>query len=76
MIWDSMKCIWFLLTKYVDRREVTCCLEDSKNTICSRYQSRIHGEMKSLAPVHGKPSGTILVPLSLSIVNVVSSVSL
>jgi len=76
MIWDSMKCIRFLLTKYVDGREATCCLEDTKNTICSRCQSRVHGEMKTLAPAHRKPSGTILVPPSSSIVDVVSSVSL
>jgi len=35
MIWDSIKCIRFLLTKYVDGREITCCLKDPKNTICS-----------------------------------------
>jgi len=76
MIWDSMKCIQFLLTKYVDGREATCCLEDTKNTICSQCQSRVHGEMKTLAPAHRKPSGTIFVPLSSSIVDVVSLVSL
>ena len=76
MIWDSTKCVRFLLTKYVDGKEATCCLEDSKNMACSRCQSRIHGEMKSLAPARGKPSGIILVPPSSSIVDVVSSVSL
>ena len=76
MIWDSIKCIRFLLTKYVDGREATCCLEDTKNTICSRCQLRVHGEMKTLAPAHRKPSGTILVPPSSSIVDMVSSVSL
>jgi len=76
MIWDSMKCIWFLLTKYIDGRETTCCLKDPKNTIYSRCQSRVHGEMKTLALVHRKPSRTILVPLSSSIVDVVSLVSL
>ena len=35
MIWDSTKCIQFLLTKYVDGREATACLEDTKNMICS-----------------------------------------
>jgi len=76
MIWDSMKCIRFLLTKYVDGREATCCLKDTKNMICSQCQSRVHGKMKILAPAHRKPSGTILVPPPLSIVDVVSSVSL
>jgi len=73
---NSIKCVRFLLTKYVDGMEATCCLEDSKNMACGRCQSRIHSEIKSLAPACGNPSGIILVPLSSSIVDVVSSVSL